>query len=54
MATSGSLITRNYANFLGVDFSNFKVNVFRSPDSKNYAGAGCRGEESPCSHHICS
>lgn len=35
MATSGSLITRNYANFLGVDFSNFKVNVFRSPDSKN-------------------
>ncbi len=35
MATSGSLITRNYANFLGVDFSNFKVNVYRSPDSKN-------------------
>lgn len=44
MATSGSLITRNYTNFLGVDFSNYKVNVFRSPDAlnmwKNYKNLG--------------
>lgn len=34
---SGSLITRNYANFRGVDFSNRKdeVNLYRSPDSIN-------------------
>lgn len=34
---SGSLITRNYANFRGVDFSNRKdeVNLVRSPDSVN-------------------
>lgn len=39
MATqvSGSLITRNYANFRGVDFSNRKdeVSLHRSPDSIN-------------------
>lgn len=35
MAKSGDLITRNYSNFMGVDFSNYKVNVYRSPDSKN-------------------
>jgi hypothetical protein len=35
MASSGDLITRNYSNFMGVDFSNYKVNVYRSPDSKN-------------------
>ena len=34
---SGSLITRNYVNFRGVDFSNRKdeVNFVRSPDAKN-------------------
>lgn len=32
---SGSLITRNYANFRGVDFSNNEVSLVRSPDSKN-------------------
>ena len=35
--TSGRLITRNYANFRGVDFSNRKdeVNINRSPDALN-------------------
>lgn len=32
---SGSLITRNYSNFRGVDFSNKEVNIVRSPDSLN-------------------
>ena len=34
---AGSLITRNYNNFRGVDFSNRKdeVNLYRSPDSLN-------------------
>lgn len=34
---SGSLITRNYTNFRGVDFSNRKdeVSLYRSPDSLN-------------------
>lgn len=32
---SGSLITRNYAEFRGVDFSNNEVSLFRSPDSLN-------------------
>lgn len=32
---SGSLITRNYTNFRGVDFSNREVNLYRSPDSLN-------------------
>ncbi len=34
---SGSLITRNYNNFRGVDFSNRKdeVNLYRSPDALN-------------------
>ena len=34
---SGSLITRNYANFRGVDFSNRKdeINITRSPDAIN-------------------
>ena len=31
----GSLITRNYANFRGVDFSNKEVSLTRSPDSLN-------------------
>lgn len=37
MAVSGTLITRNYTTFRGVDFSNRKdeVNLYRSPDSKN-------------------
>ena len=34
-STSGSLITRNYSNFRGVDFSNKEVNIVRSPDSLN-------------------
>lgn len=35
--TSGSLITRNYNQFRGVDFSNRKdeVNIYRSPDALN-------------------
>ena len=32
---SGSLITRNYAEFRGVDFSNNEVSLVRSPDSLN-------------------
>lgn len=34
---SGSLITRNYVNFRGVDFSNRKdeVSLYRSPEAKN-------------------
>ena len=32
---SGSLITRNYSNFRGVDFSNKEVSLVRSPDSIN-------------------
>lgn len=49
---SGSLITRNYANFRGVDFSNRKdeVNLVRSPDSvnmwKNYKNSKGRCVES--------
>lgn len=37
MTVSGKLITRNYGNFRGVDFSNRKdeVNVYRSPDALN-------------------
>ena len=36
-STSGKLITRNYANFLGVDFSNRKdeISLRRSPDALN-------------------
>ncbi len=33
--SSGSLITRNYTNFMGVDFSDNEVNLMRSPDSIN-------------------
>lgn len=32
---SGTLITRNYSNFRGVDFSNKEVSLTRSPDSLN-------------------
>lgn len=32
---SGKLITRNYANFRGVDFSNKEVSIYRSPDALN-------------------
>lgn len=35
MSTSGSLITRNYANFKGVDFSDEEVSLTRSPDALN-------------------
>ena len=31
----GTLVTRNYANFRGVDFSNKEVSLVRSPDSLN-------------------
>lgn len=41
---SGSLITRNYANFKGVDFTDNEVGLKRSPDSlnmwKNYSKLG--------------
>lgn len=49
---SGSLITRNYANFRGVDFSNRKdeVSLVRSPDAlnmwKNYKNSKGRCVES--------
>ena len=45
---SGSLITRNYKKFKGVDFSNRKdeVSLYRSPDAlnvwKNYSGSNGR------------
>lgn len=32
---AGTLITRNYTDFRGVDFSNKEVSLVRSPDSKN-------------------
>lgn len=35
MAVSGSLITRKYTNFRGIDFSNREVNLSRSPDALN-------------------
>jgi len=37
MSTSGTLITRNYSQFRGIDFSNRKdeVNIYRSPDALN-------------------
>ena len=41
---SGDLITRTYKDFLGVDFSDFNVSYYRSPDSlnmwKDYAKLG--------------
>jgi hypothetical protein len=49
--TSGKLITRNYAQFRGVDFSNRKdeVNMSRSPDAlnmwKNYKNENGKGIE---------
>jgi hypothetical protein len=52
MAVSGSLITRNYTNFRGVDFSNRKdeVSLYRSPDAinmwKNYKNSKGRCVES--------
>lgn len=35
MSVSGDLITRDYSNFRGVDFSNKEVALYRSPDSLN-------------------
>lgn len=35
MAVSGNLITRDYKNFRGVDFSNKEVSLNRSPDALN-------------------
>ena len=32
---SGSLVTRNYTNFRGVDFTDNEVSLSRSPDSVN-------------------
>jgi hypothetical protein len=52
MPVSGSLITRNYTGFRGVDFSNRKdeVNIVRSPDAlnmwKNYKNSKGRCVES--------
>ena len=34
-AAAGSLLLRNYSRFKGVDFTNFDVSLYRSPDSKN-------------------
>lgn len=43
-STAGTLVTRNYANFRGVDFSDNEVALTRSPDSlniwKNYKKLG--------------
>lgn len=48
---SGNLITRNYANFRGVDFSNTEVSLYRSPDAlnmwKNYKKMGTSIETRP-------
>lgn len=33
--SSGDLVTRQYSDFLGVDFSNYNVSLYRSPDAKN-------------------
>ena len=35
MAVSGTLITRNYSQFRGVDFTDDEVSLYRSPDSLN-------------------
>lgn len=35
MAVSGNLVTRDYNNFRGVDFSNKEVALYRSPDALN-------------------
>lgn len=49
--TSGTLVTRNYTSFRGVDFSNRKdeVNLYRSPDAlnvwKNYKNSSGKGIE---------
>lgn len=44
MAVSGNLITRNYTNFKGVDFTDKEVAITRSPDAlnmwKNYSKLG--------------
>ncbi len=44
MSTSGTLITRNYADFKGVDFTDNEVGLKRSPDAlnvwKNYSKLG--------------
>ena len=46
---SGSLITRNYNNFSGVDFSKFNISLYRSPDAlnmwKNYKNSGGKSVE---------
>lgn len=34
-AAAGGLLLRNYNVFRGVDFTNFEVSLYRSPDSKN-------------------
>lgn len=34
-ASSGSLLLRDYSNFRGVDFSNYEVSLYRSPDALN-------------------
>ncbi len=49
--SSGTLITRNYADFRGVDFTDEEVSLRRSPDSlnmwKNYANKGASIETRP-------
>ena len=33
--SSGDLLTRKYNSFRGIDFTNYEVNMYRSPDAKN-------------------
>lgn len=43
-ADAGGLLLRNYNNFRGVDYTNFEISLFRSPDAlnmwKNYKSLG--------------
>ena len=34
-ASAGGLVLRNYNSFRGVDYTNFEVSLYRSPDAKN-------------------
>lgn len=34
-ASAGSLVLRNYNSFRGVDYTNYEVSLYRSPDAKN-------------------
>ena len=32
---AGGLLLRNYNSFRGVDYTNYEVSLYRSPDAKN-------------------